>query len=106
MYNPWNSEVALKIDGEIVHLRMTLGAIAALEAALEVDDLSSLVTRFSEGRYRAQDLILVLNAGLYGAKKTPNIELSSIEGGAVEAAKAAANLLVNAFPRLDAQNAL
>ncbi|SFN89015.1 Phage tail tube protein, GTA-gp10 [Roseovarius lutimaris] len=46
MANPWAGEVALVIDGERQVLKLTLGALAELEAGLEAGSLIDLVDRF------------------------------------------------------------
>ena len=55
MANPWAGEVALVIDGERHVLKLTLGALAELEAGLESDSLVALVERFESGGYSARD---------------------------------------------------
>ncbi len=106
VYNPYQAEAMLRIDGEDTHLRMTLGALAALEAALEADSLPALLERLSSERYRTNDLIFVINAGLYGAGQNPNIENRTIEGGALAALRATKLLLLSAFPNEEAALAL
>ncbi len=98
MENPWRGDVALTIDGERCVMRLTLGALAALEAKLEADSLVGLVERFEGGRFSAQDVMVLLQAGLLGGGHD-KIKLTHavIEGGPVAAARAAAELLARAF---------
>ncbi len=68
--NKRRGEVPVELDGRQYRLRLTLGALAELEAAYEADDLGALVERFSRGRLSAGDLIRVLGAGLQRARGT------------------------------------
>ncbi len=100
MANPWAGEVALTIDGERHLMRLTLGALAELEAGLGEDSLVDLVTRFETGRCTTRDVLKLIVAGLRGggwpgaAKDLLNAEIA---GGPMAAARAAAELLARAF---------
>lgn len=98
MRNPYKAQSMLVINGKTTPLCMTLGALAALESAVGADHLPQLLERFASAQYRASDLILVLNAGLYGAGEDADIEKQSIEGGALAALRASRELLLTAFP--------
>jgi len=50
MANPWTGEVALTIDGEPRVLKLTLGALAELEAQLKAGTLIELIERFEGGQ--------------------------------------------------------
>ena len=50
MANPWRGEVALVVDGEPRVMRLTLGALAELEARLKSESLIELIGRFETGR--------------------------------------------------------
>ncbi|MFC2967858.1 gene transfer agent family protein [Acidimangrovimonas pyrenivorans] len=100
MANPWAGEVALVLDGERRVCKLTLGALAELEAALEADTLVALVERFEAGRYRTRDVLALVVAGLRGggwAGTAEELRSAEIEGGPVEAARVAAELLARAF---------
>lgn len=100
MANPWAGEVSLVINGASHPMKLTLGALAELEAALEVGGLVDLVERFEAQRFSSRDVLALTVAGLRGAgaKMTAEDMLSAeIEGGPMAAAKAAAELLVRAF---------
>ncbi|MGR3520491.1 MAG: gene transfer agent family protein [Roseovarius sp.] len=100
MANPYAGEVALVLDGEGCVMRLTLGALAEMEAALGADSLVELVTRFEEGRFASRDVLAVIVAGLRGGgwEGQPSDLLTvEIEGGPVAAARAAAQLLARAF---------
>lgn len=99
MTNPWRGDVALVIDGRSHDLRLTLGALAELEAALEVGSLVEIVERFESGAYSSRDVLAILRAGLRGgrADPMPDLEHGAIEGGPMRAAQVAAQLLVRAF---------
>ncbi|MDZ7710973.1 MAG: gene transfer agent family protein [Roseovarius sp.] len=100
MANPYAGEVALVLDGENRVMRLTLGALAEMEAALGADSLVDLVARFEEGRFSSRDVLAVIHAGLRGGGwpgREADLLTAEIEGGPVAAAKAAAQLLVRAF---------
>lgn len=96
MANPWRGEVALVVDGQPHTLRLSLGALAELEATLQAGSLVELVQRFETGGYGSQDVIAVLRAGFCGAP-VPDLLHGEIEGGPMQAAQVAAQLLVRAF---------
>ena len=100
MANPWAGEVALVIDGETRVMRLTLGALASLEARLEVGSLVALAERFEGAAFRTTDVLALIEAGLEGGG-TPidraRLEQACIEGGPMAAARAAAELLARAF---------
>lgn len=100
MFNPHAGEVALSIDGEWHRLKLTLGALAELEAALEADSLVALVERFETGRFSARDLLALIAAGLRGGGwegDPASLRSAEIHGGPMEAARVAAQLLARAF---------
>ena len=98
--NPWAGEVALTLDGRRHVLKLTLGALAAMEAAMEADGITAMVARFETGAFSARDVAAVLLAGLRGGgwRGTAAALLDGdIEGGPVEATRVAAALLGRAF---------
>ncbi len=98
--NPWAGEVALGLDGRRHLLKLTLGALAELEADLEADSLVGLVSRFESGGFRARDVARLLLAGLRGGGWTGDagtLLAAEIDGGPVEATRVAALLLGRAF---------
>lgn len=100
MANPWRGEVTLEVDGAAYVLRLTLGALAALEADLGESTLVDLVERFEAQRFSSADVIALLKAGLTGGghrEVAEQIAHADISGGPVGAARAAAQLLVRAF---------
>lgn len=100
MANPFAGEVALGLDGEGRVMRLTLGALAELEAELEAGSLVDLVARFESGAFSTRDVLAVIVAGLRGGgwRGTASDLLSAeIEGGPIMAARAAAQLLARAF---------
>jgi hypothetical protein len=100
MVNPWCGEVALVIDGERRVMKLTLGALAELEAALGADSLVALVERFEGGKFRTADVLKLLMAGLHGGGHRIEAEAllgAEITGGPGAAARAAAELLARAF---------
>jgi tail tube GTA-gp10-like protein len=98
--NPWRGEVALSVDGQPRVMRLTLGALAELEARLKSGSLMELIGRFETGAFRVADLIALLAAGLNGGGwRVTEAELvqASIDGGPLAAAQAAARLLKLTF---------
>ena len=62
--NPYRGEVAIVIDGRSRTMRLTLGALAGLEARLQAGSLIGLAERFEDGKVATADLIALLAAGL------------------------------------------
>lgn len=100
MANPWAGEVAVVIDGERRALKLTLGALAELEAALEVGSLVDLVERFEASAFSTRDVLALIVAGLRGGGwqgDASDLITAEVEGGPLAAARAAAELLARAF---------
>ncbi len=100
MANPWAGEVALELDGRRHRCKLTLGALAELEAELGADSLVALAERFEAGRFSARDVLAVLVAGLRGGGwqgGAADLRSAEIAGGAIAAARIAAALLARAF---------
>ncbi|MGR3837524.1 MAG: gene transfer agent family protein [Cognatishimia sp.] len=105
MENPWAGELRLVIDGQAHVLKLTLGALAELEAGLETGGLVDLVARFESGGFASRDVLALLVAGLRGGGwqgTARDLLQAEIEGGPMAGAKAAAQLLVRAFQIPDA----
>jgi hypothetical protein len=100
MANPWRGEVSIVIDGQRHKARLTLGALAELEAQMQADSLLALVERFEGNRFSSRDVLALLAAGLRGGGSeidATTLEHAQIEGGPMAAARAAAELLARAF---------
>lgn len=100
MANPFAGEVALVIDGQRLVCKLTLGALAELEASLGTGTLVELVERFEGAMFSSRDVLALIVAGLRGGgwRGTVDDLLSAeIAGGPVGAAKVAAELLARAF---------
>ena len=100
MANPHAGEVAVWIDGRRHAAKLTLGALAALEADLRADSLVALIGRFEGRAFSASDVIAVLVAGLRAGGWTGEAEdlmTADLRGGPMEGARAAAELLARAF---------
>lgn len=98
--NPRRGEVAAIIGGRERVLCLTLGALAELENAFAVDDLSALAQRFSTGRLAARDLTRIIAAGLRGggeAVSDDEVAAMRVEGGVAACAQIAAALLKATF---------
>ena len=100
MVNPWRGDVALVINGQQHVARLTLGALAELEEALDEGSLIALVERFEGNAFSSRDVLALLGAGLRGGGSDlskDDLLQAEIEGGPMAAAKAAAELLARAF---------
>ena len=100
MANPWRGEVTLVIDGEPQVLRLTLGALAELEASLGEASLVELVARFEGAACSSRDVLALIVAGLRGGGWTGSqrdLVAAEIAGGPMAATRAAAELLARAF---------
>ncbi len=100
MANPWRGEVELVVDGEPRAMRLTLAALAELEARLKSESLVELIGRFEAGGFRVRDLIALLDAGLNGGGwriERGRAGKARIDGGPLAAAQAAARLLKLTF---------
>ena len=103
MANPHAGEVEVVIDGIPRMARLTLGALAELEATLgegSLVALVALVARFESGEVSSRDVLALLVAGLCGGGwrvTAPDLIASEIAGGPLGAARMAAELLARAF---------
>lgn len=105
MANPWRGEVEIVLDGERRTMRLTLGALAELEAALGADSLVALAERFEGATFATRDVVAVIVAGLRGGGwqgRAEDLTRADIAGGPMAAARAAAELLARAFMLPDA----
>ncbi|MCZ8154076.1 MAG: gene transfer agent family protein [Rhodobacteraceae bacterium] len=100
MANPFAGEVEVVLDSRPHVAKLTLGALAELEAVLGEDSLMALVARFEAGRFSTRDVLALLVAGLRGGGwqgRAADLMTVEIGGGPVGAARAAAELLARAF---------
>lgn len=100
MANPWAGEVAIWLDGQRHVCKLTLGALAELEATLQTGTLIELVERFESGRFSTRDVLALIVAGLRGGGwqgTAADLQSVDIKGGPIEAARTAAELLARAF---------
>lgn len=100
MANPYAGEVALVIGGKRQVMRLTLGALAELEAGLDSGSLVDLVARFEGGAFSTRNVLALIVAGLRGGGwrgSAADLLSAEIEGGPLAAARAAAELLARAF---------
>ncbi len=98
--NPFAGEVVLTIDGTRHTCKLTLGALAELEAGLATGSLVELVERFEQGAFSSRDVMALIVAGLRGGGwrgGAADLIAAEIEGGPVGAARAAAVMLARAF---------
>jgi hypothetical protein len=100
MANHHRGEIDAVIGGERRNLCLTLGALAELEAALGVGDMTALAERFEQGRVGARDAIAIIGAGLRGAGHAitdEDVKALPIDGGAAGAVRIVAELLTATF---------
>ncbi len=100
MGNPYRGDVTLTLNGEALPMRLTLGALAELEAGLKSDSLLGLIERFESGDFRTLDIVALLVAGLRGAGwqgEAKDLLAGELEGGPMMAASLASQLLKSAF---------
>ncbi len=100
MANPWAGEVEVTLDGVAHVAKLTLGALAELEAELGEGSLVALAERFESGRFSGRDVLALIVAGLRGGGwrgKAADLLTVEIGGGPVGAARVAAALLARAF---------
>ena len=69
MANPYRGEIALSVDGKLYTLRLTLGALASLEARLGAASLSDLMDRLMGGAVSFAEVETVLGAALAAGEK-------------------------------------
>ena len=100
MANRHRGEIAAELDGRTFTLCLTLGALAELETAFEVDDLPALIARFSDASLSARDMLKIIGAGLRGGghplTDAEIIEMQA-EGGALGYARIVSQLLKATF---------
>ena len=100
MANPWRGEVRLVLDGRPVDLKLTLGALAELEAELPDGNVLALIERLEGGAFSPRDILSLIVAGLRGGGwegSSKDLLTADIEGGSVEAARVAGELLQRAL---------
>lgn len=98
--NPLAGEVSLTLDGVTHRCKLTLGALAGLEAALPDHSLAALVARMEGGTVSARDIMAVLVAGLRGGGWQGDqaaLVSCDIAGGFAAAGMAAGRLIALAF---------
>ena len=100
MGNPFAGEVSISLDG-VPHLaKLTLGALAELEAALDSGSLVDLISRFEAQQVSTRDVLALVVAGLRGGGwqgTAGDLLRVEIGGGPMGAALSAAQLLTRAF---------
>lgn len=100
MANPHAGEVALILDGQRHVMKLTLGALAELETLLETGGLVELAERFEAGAFSTRDVLALIVAGLRGGGwqgRAEDLMQAEIEGGPMQAARKAAELMARAF---------
>lgn len=105
MPNRIRGEVALQLGETRYTLCLTLGALAELEDAFGVQDLTALAERFGTGRLSSRDLVTLLAIALRGgghAMSDGEVAKLPLHEGIAPVAAALADLLVMTFGGGDA----
>ena len=100
MVNWHRGEIDAVLGGKTYTLCLTLGALAELEAAFGVDDLTALAGRFETGALSARDLLRIIGCGIRGGGNAlSNDEVASltVSEGLHGYASIAARLLAATF---------
>ena len=100
MANPYAGEVELLLDGAPRVAKLTLGALAELEASLETGSLMDLIERIEARQFSARDVLAIVVAGLRGGGwqgSAADLARADFGGGPMGAARLAAQLLARAF---------
>lgn len=100
MANRYRGEVSAILDGRGWTLCLTLGALAELERAFQVNDMTALVERFSAGTLSALDAVRIIGAGLRGAGNSVDddqVARMTADGGAAGFAAIVTDLLTVTF---------
>ncbi|PSC04522.1 gene transfer agent family protein [Alsobacter soli] len=100
MPNLRRGDAELVLGGRRFTLRLTLGALAELEAAFAAESLDDLGRRFASGALSARDLVRLLGAGIRGGgADLSDEEVAALPlGEGLEAvADAIARMLLQAF---------
>lgn len=98
--NRRRGDASLHLGGQRLTLRLTLGALAELESAFQVEDLAGLAARFGSGRLAARDLVAILGAAVRGggqALSDADIAALALDDGVEGVARAIADVLEAAF---------
>jgi hypothetical protein len=106
MANRYRGEVSAVLDGRQWTLCLTLGALAELERAFQVDDMTALVERFSAGTLSARDATRIIGAGLRGAGNSVDddqVARMTANGGAAGFAAIVTELLTATFGTAEAE---
>lgn len=90
--NPQRGDAQIEIAGRVCRLRLTLGALAGIEHALGVDDVSTLAARLA--RPSSDELRAVLGALLEGGGEDAALADKAKPGAA---ARAVAEAVERAF---------
>ena len=93
-------EVTITLDGVPHVAKLTLGALAEVEAALESGSLVDLISRFEVQKVSPRDVLVLVVAGLRGGGwqgTAGDLLRVEIGGGLMGAAQIAAQLLARAF---------
>lgn len=100
MANRRRGEVPLLLGGTRYILCLTLGALAELEEAFAVADLTALGERFAGGRLSARDLVAFLGAALRGGGHPltdDEVAALPLEGGLAPLTEALGRVVEAAF---------
>ncbi len=100
LVNRRRGEILAHLGGKDRCLCLTLGALARLESAFGAEDLNALGARFASGRLSANDLMVIIHAGLEGGGHSLTLEdvaEMQVEGGLAGYAAIVGELLTATF---------
>ena len=77
MANPYAGEVAIVLDGVVHSAKLTLGALAELEAAMAAGSLVEMVERFESGKVSTRDVLALIELVRTRAREARGVELET-----------------------------
>jgi len=95
-HNPRRGEMIFKINQRTHRFKLTLTALAYLEASYGDEDILILTRRFAKNGLSAKDVTNILRAGLYGAGEVVPAQID-LDEGFEAASRFATALLERAF---------
>lgn len=101
LVNPYRGEIMLSVNGTRYPMRLSLRALAWLEAHFGATHFADLIKRFDHGTMKAADISAVLYAGLKAAGiwqgAFSDLEEATLDEGLTHAARQAARLFWRSF---------
>ncbi len=105
MVNKKRGEIEAHLNGKTYKLCLTLGALAELEDAFELESLMALTRHFEKGTFSSRDLARLIGAGLRGGGhkiSNEDVLLMQIDEGITGFVTLAQKLLLATFGNQEA----